>query len=131
MCTFPRPDCDKEKRIISSTFNNTFPLLLLTHKTSSYITSSYKTSSYQTLSSYRTSMIPNVQDTKRPVTKRPVTKCPGYKTSRTQNFQFFVNLKTCLKNTRGLRPGILDAVHALRPARSDVVVKPTSWFRHQ
>jgi hypothetical protein len=60
----------------------------------------YKTSSYQT-SSYRTSMIQNVQDTKRPV---------------------LVNLKTCLKN-RGQRQGILDAVHALRPARRDVVVK--------
>jgi hypothetical protein len=39
----------------------------------------------------------NVQDTKRPV---------------------FVNFKT-----KGRRPGILDAVYALRPARSDVVVK--------
>jgi|688.fasta_scaffold452476_1 hypothetical protein len=86
-----------------------------THKTSSYIKSSYKTSRIQ-----------NVQDTKRPVTKRPDTERPGYKTSRTQNVQntkrpVFVNLKTCLK-IRGWRPDILHAVHALRLARSDVVI---------
>jgi hypothetical protein len=69
-----------------------------THKTSSYITSSYKTSSYQT-SSYRTSRIQNVQDTKRPVTKRPVTERPGYKTSRTQNVQFFCKFKNLFKKT--------------------------------
>ncbi len=107
-----------------------------THKTSSYITSSYITSGYQTsgyqTSSYRTSRIQNVQDTKR----------PGYKTSRIQNVQLpnvqlqnvqdtkrpghktssFCKFKNLFKKTRGRKTGILDAVNALRPARSDVVV---------
>jgi hypothetical protein len=68
----------------------------------------YKTSSYQT-SSYGTSRIQDVQDTKRPV---------------------FVNLKTCFKKTRGRKTDILDAVNALRPARSDVVVKLGARTQH-
>ncbi len=101
-----------------------------THKTSSYITSSYKTSSYKTsiyqMSGYRMSRLQNVQVSKRPnfqtsiLQNIQIAKHPGHKTS---SFFKFKNLFRKTFFAKYVRNCILYAVHALRPAKSKVVVK--------